>query len=125
MIQIFKEIKMEKILITFAFVLITCMAFSQEHTKIEKKRTIMPGVSGKIENIQDNKIGIIFNEMSRSRVTYIVEGDDSELRKNAGKYATITGQITNTESPWTKIIKLEKIIKISSTPVKEPAKIKK
>jgi hypothetical protein len=103
-------------------ILVGTVLFSQEAGKTGKQGKITPSISGKIENIANDKIGIISNEKSKSRVTYVIEGDDSELRKNVGKFAAVTGEVTKTNSPWKKILKLKKVVRIYSEEKPAPAK---
>ena len=59
----------------------------------------------------DNKLCIIENWDSKSRISYYVKGKyKKELLKNIGLIVRIKGGIIEEKSPWTKIIEVKKII---------------
>ena len=69
-------------------------------------------VSGKLLN-NGNSFTLIENPDSRSRVSFILEVTDAETKKTlqefAGKIVTLTGELTDASSTWTKRMKVLKI----------------
>jgi len=78
-----------------------------------KKDEIGTGVTGLVEFGKDDKVCVIQNWKSRSRVSYYIEGklaDDVAAKK--GKIVTVSGRIIEDISKFSKRFEAERIVKV-------------
>jgi len=97
----------------FLLLLICFLAFSCLNGKNRKKNNVSIIITGIIESGMDNRICIITDWESRSRVSYYVQDKyQVKLKDMTGKIIKVKGYVISEKSPWNKEFYIEKIIEV-------------
>ncbi len=82
----------------------------------------MEMIMGLIEKDGSEKISVVTNWETRSRISYYVDEDAQiKLINHVGKYALLSIDIDDVQSHmWTKKVTVIEIIQISPTPIDKP-----
>jgi len=102
-------------LLLFAFSYATVFSLGKseaEQMEIPGSHVLESEITGLVEKGFEERITIVENPSSRSRISYYVqEKIEKKIAEYLGREITVKGIVTNTDNPWKKSIIVSEIIK--------------